>query len=135
MDKFNEIGQAIKEVFPNIIIIGNFDKIDHLGCFDVYIRGIGPHLDDKGRYYLFSKRVSRKFPTKNDVIDKLVTLSLLYGSSTNIEAAQLQYIKAYESFLPKQNKDSHEHPINLSEEGEKAKASLNPEEKKKVRIS
>ena len=132
MDKFNELGDSIKEVFPNINILGNPDKIDHLGCFDIYIRGVGPHLDQKGRYFIYSKKTTRKFPTKNEIVDKLVTLSMLYGSSCNMEAAQAQYIKAYSAYLPKQSDLGHEHPATLCEEGEKEKAALNAPEKETV---
>jgi len=127
------LGNSIKEVFPNINILGNPDKIDHLGCFDVYIRGVGPHLDENGRYFLYSKKFTRKFPTKREVVDKLITLSMLYGSSCNMEAAQAQYIKAYSSYLPKQSPAMHEHPANLSEEAEKEKAILNAPEKEPVK--
>lgn len=119
-------------MFPNINIIGNPDKIDHLGCFDIYIRGVGPHLDEKGRYFIYTKKFTRKFPSKNEIVDKLVTLSMLYGSSCNMESAQAQYIKAYSSYLPKQSPSMHEHPATLSEEAEKEKAILNAPEKETV---
>lgn len=114
--------------------MGNFDKQNHLGCFDIYIRGVGPILDDKGRYWIFSKKLEKKFPTKNEVMDKLITLSMLYGSSVNMEAAQNQYIRAYSNYLPKQNPKMHDHPENLSPEAEEEKASLHVEEKKPVKI-
>jgi len=132
VEKFNELGNSIKEAFPNLNIIGNREKIDHLGCFDIYIRGVGPHLDDRGRYFLYSKKQTRKFPTKNEIVDKLVTLSMLYGSSCNMEAAQAQYIKAYSEYLPKQSPLMHEHPATLGEEAEKEKAILNAPEKETV---
>jgi len=126
------LGNSIKEVFPNIRILGNPDKIDHLGCFEIYIRGVGPHLDDKGRYYIYSKKFTRKFPSKNEIVDKLVTLAMLYGSSCNMEAAQAQYIRAYTNMLPKQSPLMHEHPTSLSEEAEKEKAILNAPPKEPV---
>ena len=132
VEKFNELGNMVKETFPNLNILGNYDKIDHLGCFDVYIRGVGPKLDDNGRFYLFSKKLAKRFPTKNEILDKLITLSILYGSSCNMESAQAQYIKAYTSYLPKQNPLMHEHPTTLSEEGEKEKAIQAPQDEKKI---
>ena len=132
VDKFNDLGNSIKEVFSNIQILGNPDKIDHLGCFDIFIRGVGPHLDEKGRYFLYSKKHTRKFPTKNEIVDKLVTLSMLYGSSCNMETAQAQYIKAYSSYLPKQSALMNEHPAALSAEAEKEKAILHAPEKETV---
>jgi hypothetical protein len=133
VEKFNEIGEMIKETFPNVKVFGNYDKLNHLGCFDIYIRGIGPVLDEKGRYWIFSKKLTKKFPTKTEILDKLITLSMLYGSSINMEVAQNQYIRAYSNILPKQNPDMHEHPCSLSADAEKEKASLNVEEKKAVR--
>ncbi len=40
MDKFNELGNWLKELFPNIEIQGNSEKPKTLECFDVFIRGI-----------------------------------------------------------------------------------------------
>jgi len=128
------LGNSIKEVFPNIRILGNPDKIDHLGCFDIYIRGVGPHLDENGRYYLYSKRVTRKFPLKDEIVDKLVTLSMLYGSSCSMEAAQSQYIRAYTEMLPKQSDMMHDHPTSLTDEAEKEKAILNAPPKEAVNL-
>ena len=91
-------------------------------------------LDDRGRYWIFSKKIAKKFPAKNEILDKLITLSMLYGSSINMEAAQNQYIKAYSHYLPKQNPDMHEHPGDLSEVAEQEKANLHVEEKKVVKI-
>jgi hypothetical protein len=107
--------------------------LNHLGCFDIYIRGIGPILDENGRFWIFSKKTAKRFPNKTEILDKLITLSMLYGSSINMEAAQFQYIRAYSSFLPKQNAKTVEHPSTLSEEGENEKASLHVEEKKIVK--
>ena len=100
-----------------------------MGCFDVYIRGIGPVLDDMGRYWIFSKKIEKKFPTKNQILDKLITLSMLYGSSVNMEAAQHQYIKAYSNYLPRKNPKSHDHPGDLCPEAEEEKGGLHVEEK------
>lgn len=91
-------------------------------------------LDEKGRYWIYSKKLTKKFPTKTEVLDKLITLAMLYGSSINMECAQNQYIRAYSNLLPKQSPDMHEHPHSLSPDAEKEKGSLNVEEKKAVRI-
>jgi len=32
----------IKAVFPNIEIVGNYEKPTSFECFEVYIRGVGP---------------------------------------------------------------------------------------------
>lgn len=38
---FNEIGDAIIAMFPNANIVGNYELPDHLGEFEVYVRGLG----------------------------------------------------------------------------------------------
>lgn len=126
------MGNWIKDTFSNARILGNFDKLNHLGCFDIYIRGVGPILDDMGRYWIFSKKNAKRFPTKSEIMDKLITLSMLYGSSVNMELAQNQYIKAYSRYLPKQSSEMHEHPYDLTEDAQNEKANLNKEEKKVV---
>ena len=90
-------------------------------------------LDDRGRYWIFSKKIEKKFPTKFQILDKLITLSMLYGSSVNMEAAQHQYIKAYSHYLPKQNPKMHDHPGDLSPEAEAEKDALHVEVQKAVR--
>ncbi len=109
----------MQSVFPNIQISGNHDKIDYLGCFDVYIRGVGPLLDEEGRYFIFKKKMENRFPTNEDISDKLVALSMLYGSSTNISQAQNQYKKHCQE--GKKNRDKHEYPAVLTEGGEAVK--------------
>ena len=88
MDKFNEIGAAIKAMFPNANIIGNLDMPEYLSNFDVYLRGTGLQGDEKGRYFIYSKRETKKFPTTYDVVDVLVALAIIYGNALNLESAQ-----------------------------------------------
>jgi hypothetical protein len=104
-----------------VVLVGNNDAIDYFGCFDVYIRGVGPILDEEGRYFLFRKKNENRFPTMEEISDKLVALSMLYGSSTNISQAQLQYKRAYMETHTKVNKDKHGYPGSLTEGGEKEK--------------
>ena len=101
------------------------DKLDYLGCFDVYIRGVGPLLDSQGRYYIFRKKDENRFPLNEEISDKLVALSMLYGSSTNIGQAQNQYMRAFmlNEIGVNLNKDKHEYPAVLTEGGEKEKNS------------
>ena len=88
VDKFNEIGAAIKAMFPNANIIGNLDMPEYLSNFDVYLRGTGLQGDEKGRYFIYSKRETKKFPTTYDVVDVLVALAIIYGNALNLESAQ-----------------------------------------------
>ena len=64
MTNFNKIGAGIKETFPYANIIGNAEKVPQIGGFDVYIRGVGPpnERDRLGRYLIFSKAKSNRFP-------------------------------------------------------------------------
>jgi hypothetical protein len=54
-ERFNEFGDIFKSIFPNIEIVGNYDKPNTLECFDIYIRGLGPEneRDELGRVLLY----------------------------------------------------------------------------------
>lgn len=136
MDKFNEIAENVKNVFPNVKVIGNYGKPEYYGCFDVYLRGVGPSVDEKIRYFIYRKINTKRFPTKYEIIDRLIALALLYGSSINMQAAQIQYLKAYkDDFNSKPFKKIHEHPITYSEDAEKEKQEYEKTNKKLVLIS
>ncbi len=98
----------------------------------MYLRGVGPRLDDRGRFFIYRKINTKKFPTNREIGDKLIALSMLYGSSNNMEAAQNQFMKAYQEIYGKDYKDAHEFPLSLSEEGEKVKDNLDSLSKKQV---
>ena len=128
IDKFNLIGEEVKTKFPNAKILGNLDEREYLGNFDVYLRYTGLPSDEKGRYMIYSKRETKKFPSVTDILDKLICLSIMYGSSMNLEKAQSEDLLA-NKFV---SKLAHELPATLSEKGEKIKQSLltkKPEEK------
>lgn len=103
-------------------MIGNYDKTEYYGQFDVYLRGVGSNPDSKGRYYVYRKLDTKAFPSKEEITDRIIALVLIYGSSVNIEAAQQQYFKTHQ--LPKPSDKKHDFPANLSEEGEKIKREL-----------
>jgi len=48
----------LKELFPNIELICNWDQRYSIEHFDVYIRGVGPinKRDSQGRLFLFTKK-------------------------------------------------------------------------------
>ena len=128
IDKFNSIGDEVKAKFPNCNVIGNLDEREYLGNFDVYLRYTGLPSNYKNRYMIYSKRETKKFPSNTDILDKLICLSIMFGSSKDVEKAQSEDIKEdlYKS------KYYHEHPAQLSAEGEKIKQNLlnkKPEEK------
>lgn len=118
VDKFNDIGTAIKNVFPNSTIIGNLDMPEYLSNFDVYLRGTGLPSDERGKYYIYSKRDTKKFPSTYDVVDKLITLAVIYGSSLNVESAQKNDLDECRIEI------THDHPASLSPEAEKVKTKL-----------
>ena len=134
IDKFNEIGQAIKMEFPNCDVYGNYDNLEYFGQFDVYVRGLGPFFDEQGRFFIFKKQKIGRFPKINEIIDKLITLSIVYGGSINMESAQKQFLKENEF---KKSKFFHELPAYYSEKCEEAmnefKNGGDKKDKKKVK--
>lgn len=97
-DKFDELSNAVKIMFPNCRIYGNYDDLEYFGVFDVYIHGIGPCFDRKGRYFLFRKKIKQRFPKFIEIVDKLVALSMIYNGSINMEKAQSQFLAQNKGF-------------------------------------
>ena len=120
IDKFNEIALAIMSYFPKSIVIGNYDDLEYFGSFDIYLHGLGPFFDDKGRYFLFKKQKKGRFPKIQEIIDKLIALSIVYGSSINLEAAQNQFFKDNKNILT-MSKHNHSYPAELSEKANQIK--------------
>ena len=121
IDKFNEISEGIQCMFPNAKIYGNYDDLEYYGCFDVYIHGIGPFFDNKGRYFLFKKNARGRFPRITELTDKLVALSMVYGGSINMEKAQIQFNNENINIIGKKSKFMHESPAILSQKAEEIK--------------
>ena len=119
IDKFNEIGEEVKSKFPNSTIIGNLNEQEYYGNFDVYLRNTGLPSYEKDKYYIYRKNIKNKFPTKNEIIDKLICLVIMYGSSLNVEKAQIDPFKP--DTLERLN-ITHEFPAELSEKAEKIKS-------------
>lgn len=71
--------------------------------FDVYIRGVGltPDLDETGRFVLFSKNQEKRFPTAQEIVDKMIMLVMSYGDSFKLADAQDKFIKDNKSIIPK----------------------------------
>jgi len=44
-------------MFPNANIVGNYEVPDHLGEFEVYLRGVGfkSHRDSLDRFFIYRK--------------------------------------------------------------------------------
>ena len=90
------------------------------------MRFTGLPSDYKGRF--LSKKLEKKFPSITDILDKLICVSMMFGSSQDIEKAQSEDIK--EDF-PK-SKYFHEHPFELPAKVEKIKQKVlnKPQEEK-----
>ena len=140
VDKFNEIAEAVKSKFPNAIIIGNQDEQEYYGNFDVYLCNIGiknksklnekngnNDINNKERYLIYSKYITNKFPTVNEILDKLITLVIMYGSSINLQKSQNDIKSSSKLNI------THEYPAELSEQAEKIKNKL-LEKKPEVKI-
>ena len=135
-DKFNEISDQIKILFPNCKILGNFDPIGYYGQFDVYLRGVGPNQDHKNRCFIYILKEFKSFPSNTDILDPLVAISMIYGSSINMELSQSSFLRENKD-LYTPSKYVHEGPAELSEDAKKHKEEKEyeiqrKEEKKKV---
>ena len=86
VELFNFLGEIIATIFPKVSIKGNYDKPRLVGEFEVYVRCLGfkSMRDEYDRYFLFKRSQKGRFPEKNDVIDHLVCLSIIYGDSKNM---------------------------------------------------
>lgn len=71
VNMFNDIGDAILTMFPQVNIVGNYELPDHLEEFEVYIRGLGfkKQRDSLDRYFLYRKSQRGRFPEKNEILD------------------------------------------------------------------
>lgn len=100
---YNEIATELKKVFPNIVVIGNYEKLNHMEGFDVYVRGVGftPDLDETGRFMLFSKNLEKRFPTVQEIVDKIIMLVMTYGDSFKLADAQEKFKKDNAKIIPK----------------------------------
>ena len=85
------------------------------------------------RYFIYKKSEVLKFPTTNDITDKLVALSILFGSSLNIQSSQAKVIRNEEK-LPQ----THSYPYELPDANAKAieeiKNKENEEREKRKRM-
>lgn len=115
INAFNDMGNDIIEKFPEAEIIGNHERASYLGCFDIYLRGVGPmnKRDEQGRYFLFRKKLAGRMPKAKEITDILTILSLLYGNSEKLGKAQQDFRKKYDYLIPKPSKEIHEHPAEV----------------------
>jgi len=117
VNAFNDLGNEISDKFSGVSIIGNHERPGYLGCFDVYVRGVGPmnKRDGQGRYFLFSKKLAGKFPKAQEIIDTITILCLLYGNSEKLGQAQKEFKENYRYLIPKADKGKHEYPGDMPE--------------------
>ena len=123
VNKFNQIGDAVKTTFPNSIIIGNLDDHEYYGNFDIYLRNTGLPSNIKNKYYIYRKNIKKKFPSVNEILDKLVCLVIMYGSSLNVEKAQVDPFIP-DSLGPLRKNITHEFPAEMSEKAEEIRKKI-----------
>ena len=77
-------------MFPKAQIIGNYEKPQMLGDFEVYIRCLGfkENRDGLDRYMLFKKSSRGRYPLGQDILDHLICLSFMYGDSRKMAIDQ-----------------------------------------------
>ena len=113
------MGTWLKNIFPNIELIGNYDIPTRFGHFDLYVRGVGfsPQRDSEGRVFLYQKQDAnpdffKKFKNKMlKMYDNLILLIAPYGDSVELEKAQEEYLK--NTVQPKKWDKSHEFPVDV----------------------
>lgn len=68
---FNDVGDAIKGMFSNVEINGNYELPEHIGEFEVYLRGLGfkSKRDSLDRFFVFRKSQQGRFPDKSEILD------------------------------------------------------------------
>ncbi len=116
--KFNEWGNRIKDYFPNVEIVGNYDKPKVFGILEIYIRGVGTpaERDAEGRIFLYQNYTTPDMKKKfSKVLETLVFYSFEYGGTTAMARAQHQYIKKQGRSIPKKWEGSHDHPVDIPE--------------------
>jgi len=64
IDQFNALGELILQMFPKAILIGNYERPQMLGDFEVYIRSLGfkETRDGLDRLMLFKKSARGRYP-------------------------------------------------------------------------
>lgn len=108
----------MKDLFPNIEIIGNYDKPKLFGIFEVYVRGLGPtyEQDEQGRLFLFKNHSggsNERFPRFSNIFDALCVMAMNYGDSVEMEKAQELYFKRFSNIIPPKYKDCHDFPATI----------------------
>mmetsp|Transcript_11486 Transcript_11486/g.9914 ORF Transcript_11486/g.9914 Transcript_11486/m.9914 type:complete len:92 (-) Transcript_11486:1511-1786(-) len=88
--RFNEWGSKILEYFPNVEIIGNYDKPVKLAHFEVYVRGVGPisDRDEQSRVLLYQNYTTPDM--KKDmahIIETLAMYAFEYGDTHQMAEA------------------------------------------------
>lgn len=108
----------MKDIFPNVELIGNYDKPKLFGIFEMYVRGLGPlnEQDEEGRFFLFKNYAggsNERFPRFARIFDTLCLLAMNYGDSMEMEKAQELYFKRYANKIPPKYKECHDFPANV----------------------
>jgi len=104
----------MKEVFPDVEIIGNYEVPKIFGIFQVYMQGVGPlhQQDNQGRIFFHdnSSKTSKKFPLAKEIFDNVVHFVIAYGNCGKMGKAQDKYLEKYKKVLAVAGPDAHGHP-------------------------
>ena len=65
---------------------------------------------------LFSKVIEKRFPTPQEIVDKVILLAFSYGSSSKMADAQAKFLKNNAKLIPKPYKEIHKHPASMPSE-------------------
>ena len=86
--------------------------------FEVYIRGVGPsnQFDETGRVMLFNKAASKRFPTPQEIVDKVVLLVFTYGDTHKLAEAQSKFLSSMKKIIPTPYKKMHGYPCKMPPE-------------------
>jgi hypothetical protein len=54
-----------------------------MGEFEVYLRGVGfkSQRDSLDRYFVFKKSQRNRFPYREEVVDNIICVAMMYGGS------------------------------------------------------
>jgi len=95
-----------------------------MSAFDVYMYGVSP--EDNPKKLLYSKAVTKKFPSSKEILDKIILLCFSVGDSMLLASIQKEYTIKNLGIIPKCSNVVHEHPISSIQTENSPSKSPNP---------
>ncbi len=85
-----------------------------LGEFEVYIRSVGfkSLRDSMDRFFIFKRSQRGRYPEKNEIIDNLICLAIIYGGTKQMGIDQ-KVQKQLNPNLPRPSKSAHGYPCDM----------------------